>query len=128
MTTKIKQNQTLFDIAINCFGDANIAFEIARINNISVSDTLEAGRELLLPNYTLTKSVDVATGTSLPDSYFTEKLSKINRLSSSLSVKLISKILNSERIILKQQIKPVINQAGQPTLAQAIQSPNFTLS
>lgn len=117
MIVKVKQNQTLFDIAINCFGDANIAFEIARINNISVSGTLEAGRELLLPNYTLIKNIDVATGTSLPDLYFTEKLSKINRLS--LSVKLISKISNPESIILKQQIKPFLNQAGQSSLAQA---------
>jgi hypothetical protein len=49
MTIKLKQNQTLFDIALIHFGNANAAFAIAEHNNISITDILLVGREIKLP-------------------------------------------------------------------------------
>jgi hypothetical protein len=46
----ILDRQNLLDIAIQLYGDASVAFELARLNNISVTDNLVAGQELqLLP-------------------------------------------------------------------------------
>lgn len=50
MKVKVLHNQSLFDIAIMYFGTANAVFEIALLNNISVTEVLHAGLELLLPN------------------------------------------------------------------------------
>ncbi|MDR3326900.1 MAG: LysM domain-containing protein [Prevotellaceae bacterium] len=42
-------NQSLFDIAIQEFGSADAAFDIALANDISITQTLETGRVLQLP-------------------------------------------------------------------------------
>jgi len=57
MTIKIKENQTLFDIALIHYGDANTAFAIARKNNISITDILAVGTEIELPEVNKNKAV-----------------------------------------------------------------------
>lgn len=49
--TKIKvlHNQTLFDIAIQYFGTTQAVFDIAILNNISITENLTVGMELQLP-------------------------------------------------------------------------------
>jgi hypothetical protein len=41
--------QNLYDIAIQHCGNADIALEIARMNNMSITDTLIWGAELFIP-------------------------------------------------------------------------------
>lgn len=49
--TKIKvlHNQSLFDIAIQYFGTTQAVFDIAVLNNISITESLLVGSELQLP-------------------------------------------------------------------------------
>lgn len=42
-------NQTILDISIRYFGTADAAFEIATLNELSMTDDLEPGQKLLLP-------------------------------------------------------------------------------
>lgn len=49
MKYTVKQRQTVFDIALIKCGDREAAFEISRLNNISLSDTIEPGTELEIP-------------------------------------------------------------------------------
>ena len=42
-------NQSLMDIAVQEFGDARAAFDIARCNGLSVTDPLHTGQRLTLP-------------------------------------------------------------------------------
>jgi hypothetical protein len=44
----VLNNQSLFDIAIQEFGSAEAAFDIALANNLSVTDELSAGQVLKL--------------------------------------------------------------------------------
>lgn len=44
-----QENQTLFDIALQEYGTAEAAFELSRTNNISISDIIPAGTEIMLP-------------------------------------------------------------------------------
>lgn len=45
----VKQGQSIFDIAVQYCGEAHAAFELAKINNITVTTSLVAGTTLLLP-------------------------------------------------------------------------------
>lgn len=50
MKIQIRNNQSLLDIAIQCRGTAEAAFEIALANNISVTDDLSTGQILFVPD------------------------------------------------------------------------------
>jgi hypothetical protein len=47
---KILDRQSLADIAIQYCGDASAAYAIAELNDISVTNELNAGDELILPD------------------------------------------------------------------------------
>lgn len=49
-TTITRDRQTLFDVALTCFGRAEAAVDIAILNNLTLSDTLQAGTTLNLPD------------------------------------------------------------------------------
>lgn len=49
-TIKVLYNQTLADIAIQYLGDADRAVELAELNGVGISDELEAGQEMLIPD------------------------------------------------------------------------------
>jgi hypothetical protein len=49
MTIKALQNQSLLDIAIQEFGSAEAAFDIALLNDLSITDELTAGQVLEIP-------------------------------------------------------------------------------
>ncbi|TDX86169.1 hypothetical protein [Epilithonimonas xixisoli] len=67
----VLHNQSLLDFAIQHTGSAHNAFEIAMANNISITDQLTAGSELVIPdsivndvgvkNYYQSKSIQPAT-------------------------------------------------------------------
>lgn len=54
----ILHNQSILDFAIQHTGSAQNAFEIAMANNMSVTDQLTAGTELVIPN-SVAMDVDV---------------------------------------------------------------------
>jgi len=45
----VADNQSLFDVAIQRMGSAEAALTIALLNNLSITDTLEAGRSISAP-------------------------------------------------------------------------------
>ena len=71
VTAKVLHNQTLFDFAIQNTGSVINAFEIAKINAISISAVLTVGSELIIPdsikidvdikNYYQSKAIKPAT-------------------------------------------------------------------
>ena len=69
MKYTVKQRQTVFDIALIKCGDREAAFEICRLNDISISDTIEPGTQLETPpainqkvvNYYEVNNVEPAT-------------------------------------------------------------------
>jgi len=76
MKFTVKQRQTVFDIALIACGDREAAFEISRLNDISLSDTIEPGTELEIPavinqkvvNYYEVNGIEPATeDTATPD-------------------------------------------------------------
>ena len=54
----VKARQTVMDIALQECGSAEAAFEICRLNDISISDTIEPGKELELPAVSNQKVVE----------------------------------------------------------------------
>lgn len=48
--TKILSRQSLLDVAMQCLGSADAALTLAERNGLSVSDEVEAGTELDLPD------------------------------------------------------------------------------
>jgi hypothetical protein len=52
MEVKVLNNQSLFDIAIQTLGSAEAAFDIALANNLSITDDLEVGHLLQIPQQT----------------------------------------------------------------------------
>ena len=58
MRAEIAKGQTLFDMAVQHCGEASAAFDIAALNNLSLTDTPQAGTMLLLPNPSKPKVVD----------------------------------------------------------------------
>lgn len=49
-TVIVKQGQSILDIAIIYTGDAVIGFDIAKLNNLSITDVLTAGQKLIVPD------------------------------------------------------------------------------
>jgi hypothetical protein len=45
----VRVHQTLTDIAVQYCGSAEAVFALARLNGLSVTDSLTAGQELILP-------------------------------------------------------------------------------
>lgn len=45
----VRERQTFFDIAIQELGGVDAAFDLARLNNMAVTQTLASGKQLLLP-------------------------------------------------------------------------------
>lgn len=54
---EVKDNQSLADVAVQYLGDSAAVSDIARLNNISVSDTLMPGQILQLPDAVRNKKV-----------------------------------------------------------------------
>ncbi len=64
-------NQSLFDISIRHFGTVSAVFEIAVLNGLGITDTLEPGQKIEIPNkdfgnqeivnYFLTNNIQPAT-------------------------------------------------------------------
>ena len=46
---KVKEGQSVFDIALQTCGDVQAAVSIAHQNKIGITDELQAGQELLIP-------------------------------------------------------------------------------
>lgn len=83
MKYTVKQRQTVFDIALIKCGDREAAFEISRLNNISLSDTIEPGTELEVPavinqkvvNYYEVNGIEPSTeDTATPDTAIIQTL------------------------------------------------------
>jgi hypothetical protein len=70
MKLTVLDRQSSFDIAVQALGSAEAAFETAILNDLSVTDDLEMGQELLLPassnreiaNYYNNRRLKPATG------------------------------------------------------------------
>jgi LysM repeat protein len=76
MKITVLNNQSLFDIAIQYFGSAESAMEVALLNDLSITDKLVVGQELELPkvsayenkervNYYATNNIYPATSESV---------------------------------------------------------------
>ena len=50
MNISVKEGQTLIDVAVEYLGDSSEAMNIALLNGISITDELESGTILILPN------------------------------------------------------------------------------
>ena len=50
MTIKVRDRQSVWDIALQVCGDAEAAFAIAELNNVSLSEPLAVGTELKVPS------------------------------------------------------------------------------
>lgn len=61
----VKERQTVFDVALQYCGSAEAAFEICRLNDLSMSDTIEPGTELELPAVVSKKVVDYYTNNAI---------------------------------------------------------------
>ena len=48
-TVTVLNNQSLWDISVQEYGSVEAVFELARANDMGVTDLLTAGQELLLP-------------------------------------------------------------------------------
>ncbi len=48
MKVTVLDRQSIFDMAVQSSGSAEAAFEVAILNNLSITDDLEAGQELIL--------------------------------------------------------------------------------
>lgn len=58
---KVLANQTLFDIALQEFGDARAVFDLAVKNNRNVTEDLTAGQTLNSELSTLNSNLDILT-------------------------------------------------------------------
>ena len=52
MKAKVKAGQTVIDIAVQYLGSQEAAFELAALNDISITEVLASGSELELPDPT----------------------------------------------------------------------------
>lgn len=57
---KVLKDQTLVDIAIQELGDVTRVMEIATLNEMNLTDTLQAGQMLSVPDFDITKRNEVA--------------------------------------------------------------------
>jgi len=62
---KVRDNQNLYDIAIQYCGSSEAAYDIAYLNGISVTDSLTVGQELELPPVVSKSIVDYYANKSL---------------------------------------------------------------
>ncbi|GGG46943.1 hypothetical protein [Epilithonimonas arachidiradicis] len=58
ITVIVLHNQSLLDVAIQHTGSVQNAFEIAAANEMSLTDQLTAGKELIIPD-SITQDVDI---------------------------------------------------------------------
>lgn len=49
METVVQAGQTLLDIAVQEYGTIEAAFMLAKANDLSITDTLQAGQEIEIP-------------------------------------------------------------------------------
>jgi len=54
----VKERQSVADIAIQYCGDVEAIFEIAKLNDISTTELLSAGREIVVPDVINNRIVD----------------------------------------------------------------------
>jgi hypothetical protein len=74
MTITALNNQSLFDLAVQCTGSIENTFLIAQANNLSITDLLVSGSQLVIPaevivnsdikNYFDKNKIHPATGTT----------------------------------------------------------------
>ncbi len=57
---KISEGQTLIDIAIQYLGDASRYVEIIELNNLTITEDIHAGDELIIPTVTNEKTAIVS--------------------------------------------------------------------
>lgn len=57
MKVAVLSNQTLTDIAIQVYGSVEGVLTLAKANNISITDSLQAGRWLEVPEVTYVKRI-----------------------------------------------------------------------
>lgn len=57
MKVRVLSNQTLLDVAVQVHGSVEGVLELAKANNISITDSLQAGSWLEVPEVTYTKRV-----------------------------------------------------------------------
>ncbi len=50
MKVKVLHNQSLFDVVLQCTGSIESVLEVAKENNISITDDLVPGTELVIPD------------------------------------------------------------------------------
>ncbi|MEO0337578.1 MAG: LysM domain-containing protein [Bacteroidota bacterium] len=50
MKVIVSPDQSVFDIALQYLGSAEMAFKIAELNGIAVSDELQVGQQLIIPD------------------------------------------------------------------------------
>ena len=50
MTIKVRDRQSVWDIALQVCGDAEAAFAIAELNDVSVSEQIDPGTEIEVPS------------------------------------------------------------------------------
>lgn len=67
-----KYNQTFFDIAIIATGDASNAYQIAVLNNMSVTDIIPAGTDLIYESITNQDLVDYIQKVGTPATEYIE--------------------------------------------------------
>lgn len=78
-TIKVKDGQSLLDIALQECGDVAAAYAIADLNGMSVSDSLEVGSELQVPaGVDDQEVVSLFAGVHKPASTETDATSDIN--------------------------------------------------
>jgi hypothetical protein len=58
---KVLEGQSIFDIAIQRCGSAEAAFDIALLNDLSITDDLTTGQELIVPYIANTSVADYYT-------------------------------------------------------------------
>ncbi len=68
-TVKVKQGQSLLDIAVQYTGSVENAFSIALLNSISLADQLEINQELIVPEPTNRSIVALFSDKNIPASY-----------------------------------------------------------
>lgn len=65
MKIKVKQGQTLWDLAIQYCGSPSAAMSIARLNNISLTSMPTPGTELIIPGVTSKLVVNYYTNNAI---------------------------------------------------------------
>ena len=50
---KVLQGQTIFDVALIYFGDISKFWQIAQANNLNITDELQSGTIIQIPNLTI---------------------------------------------------------------------------